>query len=753
MSDDEKVVKLLDDNPLENYEDLFPARQNLVDTLSEAIKKLDCSKNSFTIGLVGEWGCGKTSIFNAMKENYFEKEENIITMDFNPWYFENEYSLITSFFEEMYRNIDSEISKSEKLKKDVKNELKALGNLFNKYGNLVGLATFATTGNPLSFKVGSSISTIIGNSLKDYGSENNSIQELKNKLITHFKKLDIKIVIFIDDLDRLTGNEIKLMFKLVKSLADFPNVVYVLGYDKKIVSKALSDVQCSPEYIENNNKRILNNELGDEYIKKIVQVEYTVPEITKNELFNYFFEKIYFEYPEFNNCTDIRFNHEFEVLYELNNRRDFIRLYNTFSFEYNIVRNEVNPFEFLALSILKYHYKELYDIIYENIELLICSKDPYTRGYSISSLEDNSSKNPKLSKINEYIAELLKKLENTMNIKEKDILIEFLDFLFICDFLTEENNESIDYNVLSTNDRIEELHNKELYKYCAFDTYNSINNPLKVNTYFKLNNSESLPHKIFKTLSHEDKKNSADEIYHILKDTLILNNNLKEHELLELYLENLQHYSEEMVHENKYFGLLEFLSNIENYNIKASYARVMDTLYDICLNKFPIAYKFLINKLKNNNLNKDLIEIINRLNHYGDLNYQYRNELNNIIKIFSEKLSNYDYENNMDEIYILIESWSRIDKKSMENYMGGEKINYRVFKEYLIQYIREMMREYKRLDIVQNYIYDHIKSFRIDYLEIWLNDLSNKDLYPEAYQIIGDIHKEIIKRKNTEKIK
>ena len=68
--------------------------------------------------------------------------------------------------------------------------------------------------------------------------KDNIVQALTDKSL----KDDLKIIVTIDDIDRLTKEEIIAVFQLVKNLADFPNTVYLLAFDYDIVTKALEEV-------------------------------------------------------------------------------------------------------------------------------------------------------------------------------------------------------------------------------------------------------------------------------------------------------------------------------------------------------------------------------------------------------------------------------------------------------------------------------------------------------------------------------
>ena len=57
----------------------------------EAIKNI--VKNSypkFTIGLFGDWGTGKTTLMNSIRKELKKDEENILTVWFDAWKYENE---------------------------------------------------------------------------------------------------------------------------------------------------------------------------------------------------------------------------------------------------------------------------------------------------------------------------------------------------------------------------------------------------------------------------------------------------------------------------------------------------------------------------------------------------------------------------------------------------------------------------------------------------------------------------------------
>src|SRR6185437_3942004 len=91
--------------------------------------------------------------------------------------------------------------------------------------------------------------------------ETMSLAELKQSIAADMATLDRPVIIAIDDIDRLTFSEIREVFQLVKANADFPNLIYLLMFDREVVSRALDSVSAGR---------------GNEFLEKIVQVLFHV---------------------------------------------------------------------------------------------------------------------------------------------------------------------------------------------------------------------------------------------------------------------------------------------------------------------------------------------------------------------------------------------------------------------------------------------------------------------------------------------
>lgn len=175
------------------------------------------------------------------------------------------------------------------------------------------------------------------------------------------ENLDKKVVIFIDDIDRLKNEEICLLFRLVTSLAKFPNVVYVLSYDEEIAARALHDIQnCD----------------GHFFLEKTVQIRIQVPAFDSEELENLLFsglDDLIVEY-----SSDVEFDRDYwsncywnYIRGKVSSLRDIYRLLNALEYRCMLIGKEVNIIDLIVLTTMELYDSKLYKWIRENKDQLV----------------------------------------------------------------------------------------------------------------------------------------------------------------------------------------------------------------------------------------------------------------------------------------------------------------------------------------------------------------------------------------------
>ena len=303
--------------------DLLGRRKEARD-LAEKIFQTDTSNAAFTLGLTAPWGAGKTSFMLTMKD-YLEKRhsDETILLDFNPWMYRKAPNLTQIFFEELSRALAPYSS--------------ALASGFTRYVDHI-------------LDKDDSAWIQLGARLLPQGFKAKSTSEQYEFLKKEICKLGRKIVIFIDDVDRLDGEELVELFSLIRnSSLSFPNMSYILTYDKEYVASQLQNKFDAHTY---------------RYMEKIVQVEYLLAKTTPEQLE----EALRRELKRIGYCDlwrDIK-NSGLQLSYHLPTLRVIKRICNTLSSRRKVLEGNVALFDWFIIELIRIQYPRLFDFLREN---------------------------------------------------------------------------------------------------------------------------------------------------------------------------------------------------------------------------------------------------------------------------------------------------------------------------------------------------------------------------------------------------
>jgi predicted KAP-like P-loop ATPase len=276
-------------------------RSGFAESLSSAIKGWK-NKDSLVIGVYGNWGSGKTSLKNMITDFIEQDQERAPTIvEFNPWQWAGQDQLFSAFFSEIgsslgikdktgigkqrakkwrsyaaYLKMGSFLGQT--FRKLIQTALVIIGILglgsafiaipwVNTAFLIVGLLAFAFAalskwGEGFSEK----LATVFEKRSELY---EKGLSHLKKDLAKSLEKIEKPILVVIDDIDRLSKDETKLLFQLVKANADFPNMVYLLLFQRDIVEGHLESSGVST---------------GRGFLDKIVQVGFDLPRIERTRL-------------------------------------------------------------------------------------------------------------------------------------------------------------------------------------------------------------------------------------------------------------------------------------------------------------------------------------------------------------------------------------------------------------------------------------------------------------------------------------
>jgi predicted KAP-like P-loop ATPase len=286
------------------------------------------------VGILGPWGHGKSSFINLMREQ-FETEPALTVVDFNPRMFSGSNQLVNFFFTE----IGAELN--------VRNQSR-FGKTADWLAQYAGILKPASQFIPVpGAAVAGEVAAAALAGLADTTSADRSAKKVRAEITKELTALTQPIVVVIDDIDRLTTIEIREIFKLVRLTASFPNIIYVLAFDRERVEQAL------PE----------DGAPGRAYLEKIVQLSFDVPHAPEKLLRPQVFEELNRNLAPIANATidDSRWSDVYwEVIDPLfSNMRDVTRYAISAKSTIKSLGNEVDLVDLLAMEALRIFRPEL----------------------------------------------------------------------------------------------------------------------------------------------------------------------------------------------------------------------------------------------------------------------------------------------------------------------------------------------------------------------------------------------------------
>jgi predicted KAP-like P-loop ATPase len=362
----------------------FPFSQRIAEVISS---RHDSS--GIVIGIYGAWGEGKTTVFNFI-ETTLENDESIVCVRFNPWFFRDEEKLLLSFFQTL----------ADALKRKLTTRSEEIGGLLAKCGEI--LAPFSLADPTGAVRGSGQILEKLGNLFSQV-----NLEENKKRIEKILEEENKRLVIFIDDIDRLDKSEIQSIFKLVKISADFKNTTYLLAFDEEKVASAISEQYGSGDL-----------EAGRSFLEKIIQVPLTLPQVSYSSLQKFCFE-----------CVDEALRNANLELTEEDVRR-FVKCFseglaiqlktprvaqrygNTLTFSIPLLKGEANIVDLLLIEGVKVFYPKLYSSI----------KDKPS--YFLGQVLDQGGNSEQAKNIIEYIEQSISDLSREAQIYAKNLLKE-----------------------------------------------------------------------------------------------------------------------------------------------------------------------------------------------------------------------------------------------------------------------------------------------------------------------------------------
>lgn len=236
-------------------------RTLFAERIGEALK-LKADSNPLVVSLEGPWGYGKTSVINLINKYYdtLKGDDKPIVCNFNPWMVGNAENLVQEFLVQFGSAIG--LSSKKKNAQEAAKQLLAYSKVFNILKWVPGAEPWASIIEKVLNGVGSATEQMA--ELKEL-----NINQRRDDVVKNLNKIKKPIVVFIDDLDRLSPSEVYQMIRTVKAITDFPRTTFLLAFERSYIENSLN--QCG---IDDSSA----------YLDKIIQVRLHLPVIAETDL-------------------------------------------------------------------------------------------------------------------------------------------------------------------------------------------------------------------------------------------------------------------------------------------------------------------------------------------------------------------------------------------------------------------------------------------------------------------------------------
>lgn len=253
------------DHPINNHEQDLLGREPLAAIVADQIVRMDASQGA-VVGILGAWGTGKTSLLNLVLEK-LESEESFTVVQFNPWLFSGVEQITSALLSQIYATLKS-TSAGWKARKKINKAASAISDYAK---SLLPAAKIIPVVRDVYTAALGSLDLV-----KTASNTSNSIAELRSKARKELALLPGRIVVAVDDIDRLSKIEIRDLMRAVRLTAQFPNVIYVLCMDDSVVSSALEEQGFS----------------GEAYLEKIITLTVNVPSMSTYQIEDLFLSSL-----------------------------------------------------------------------------------------------------------------------------------------------------------------------------------------------------------------------------------------------------------------------------------------------------------------------------------------------------------------------------------------------------------------------------------------------------------------------------
>lgn len=218
------------------------------------------SRTPFTIGVLGAWGSGKSSVLTMVDERLAaEAPETFLRVHFNPWVHRREPNMLAPLLQTIR---DTLLADRSRRFLDSAAKMSAL------LGTLAADALLTTiTAGRLSIEKIDAAANRLAQDQALIRSEMHNLRGTLHGQLAELQKSDVRTAVFIDDVDRCEPDQIIDLLESIKLFLDVPGIFVVMAVSKELVDRGVS-IKYQGFGFDRNGLV----DIGEEYLEKMIQL-------------------------------------------------------------------------------------------------------------------------------------------------------------------------------------------------------------------------------------------------------------------------------------------------------------------------------------------------------------------------------------------------------------------------------------------------------------------------------------------------
>ncbi len=276
-------------------------RADFADRIAGVLSELS-PREGRVFAIRGGWGFGKSSLKNLITERLEVRKNDTDWLDFNPWQWGDSSAISRALFGQIADRLGGEHSKAELARAEalrrygtiltgVSAPLKKASGSNHIISSVLTSASVLFVASAIGFdlptaaKVAAALAalsvgtSLLGRTLLHLGRDRSEapLDKVREALDARLRELHRPLIVFVDDIDRLEPEQIRVLLRQVKANANLPNIVFVLLFQPSIIERALDPVADGD---------------GRAFLEKIVHVNFDLPAVPVSVVHRIFLDEL-----------------------------------------------------------------------------------------------------------------------------------------------------------------------------------------------------------------------------------------------------------------------------------------------------------------------------------------------------------------------------------------------------------------------------------------------------------------------------